>query len=29
MSTEDFNKKINEATKAVTALRKDLKYREE
>lgn len=29
MSTEDFNKKINEATKAVAALRKDIKYREE
>jgi hypothetical protein len=29
MSTEDFNKKINEATKVIAALRKDIKYREE
>lgn len=29
MSTEDYNKKVNEATKAITAIRKDLKYRED
>jgi len=28
MSTEEFNKKINEATKVVAALRKDINYRE-
>lgn len=29
MSTEDFNKRINEATKNITALRKDISYRED
>lgn len=29
MSTEDFNKKITEANKIITGLRKDLKFREE
>ena len=27
MSTEDYNRRINEATKVITALKKDIKYR--
>jgi hypothetical protein len=29
MSTEDYNKRVNEATKVTAALKKDIKYRQD